>query len=407
MYHQRELSSPTTRARTWKAGEIFTVTDATELYELDRWGKGYFSISDDGHVRVHPTQGPRPAPSISSSLTDQPQLRGIGLPILLRFTDILRHRLGDIHGAFQTAIDAARVQGRLLLRLPDQGEPAAARRRGGPRFRPAVSTSASRPARSRSCWPCWRMADNDTPIICNGFKDAEFIEMAMLAQKIGRQHHPGRREVHRAGADPRLRREGRRPAAASACASSWPRAAAAAGKSSGGYRSKFGLTVTEVLRGARRAEGARHAGLLQAPALPPRQPDPQHPHRQGRAERGGAHLRRAASRRGAGLEYLDVGGGLGVDYDGSQTNFESSVNYTLQEYANDVVYHIQTRLRRGGREAPDDRLRERPRDGRVPQRAGLQRAGRVGLRRGRDAAERTADEARAAARRSASRPIRT
>ena len=92
----------------------------------------------------------------------------------------------------------------------------------------------------------------------------------------------------------------------------------------------------------RGAEGARHGGLLPAAALPPRQPDHQHPHRQGRAERGGARLRRAGQARAPGCEYLDVGGGLGVDYDGSQTNFESSVNYTLQEYANDVVYHIQT-----------------------------------------------------------------
>ena len=69
---------------------------------------------------------------------------------------------------------------------------------------------------------------------------------------------------------------------------------------------------------------------------------PEHPHRQGRAERGGAGLHRARRRPAPGSKYLDVGGGLGVDYDGSQTNFESSVNYTLEEYANDVVYHIQT-----------------------------------------------------------------
>ena len=113
-------------------------------------------------------------------------------------------------------------------------------------------------------------------------------------------------------------------------------------QASGGYRSKFGLTVTEVLRALRGAEAARHGRLLPAAALPPRQPDHQHPQHQERAERGGARLRRAGARRRRRCKYLDVGGGLGIDYDGSQTDFESSVNYTLQEYANDVVFHIQS-----------------------------------------------------------------
>ena len=152
---------------------------------------------------------------------------------------------------------------------------------------------------------------------------------------------------------------------------------------SGGYRSKFGLTVAEVLRGLDELSALRHAGLLQAPALSPWQPDSEHPHRQGGAQRGGQGLHRAV-KAGAGLEYLDVGGGLGVDYDGSQTNFESSVNYTLEEYANDVVYHIQTVCDDAGVKHPDDRVGERARDRRVPQRPHLQRARRVGVRRGKD-----------------------
>ena len=87
------------------------------------------------------------------------------------------------------------------------------------------------------------------------------------------------------------------------------------------------------------------------------------------------------ARAGAGLQYLDVGGGLGIDYDGSQTDFESSVNYTLQEYANDVIYHVQNVCDEVGRAASDDRHRERPRHRGVPQRAGLQRPRR--LRNGR------------------------
>ena len=83
---------------------MFTVGDATELYELDRWGQGYFSISNDGHVLVHPTKDPARAIDLKQ-LTDHLLLRGIGLPVLIRFTDILRHRVGDIHNAFKTAIN--------------------------------------------------------------------------------------------------------------------------------------------------------------------------------------------------------------------------------------------------------------------------------------------------------------
>ena len=166
---------------------------------------------------VHPTKDPSRAIDLKQ-LVDHLQLRGIGLPILIRFGDILRHRLGEIHDAFQTAITQHNYSGSYFCVYPikvnqqrqvveevlDFGKPVSVRPRGR--------------LASRSCWPSWRMADNDTPIICNGFKDAEFIEMAMLAQKIGRQHHSGRREIHRAGADPRDRREGRRAAARSACA---------------------------------------------------------------------------------------------------------------------------------------------------------------------------------------------
>ena len=99
----------------------------------------------------------------------------------------------------------------------------------------------------------------------------------------------------------------------------------------------------------------------------------------------------ASQRRG--LEYLDVGGGLGVDYDGSQTNFESSVNYTLQEYANDVVYHIQTCLRRSRRAASDDHFRKRPGRGGLSQCAGVRRAGRFRAGRERHSAANCAGDA--------------
>ena len=121
----------------------------------------------------------------------------------------------------------------------------------------------------------------------------------MLAQKIGPADHSRRREIHRAGADPRVRGAGRR-AADDRHARQAGRRGAGRWQSSGGYRSKFGLTVTEILRALRRAEGPRHGGLLQAAALPPRQPDHQHPAHQGRPERGRADLRRSGRARAPG-----------------------------------------------------------------------------------------------------------
>src|SRR5579862_982691 len=183
------------------------------------------------------------------------------------------------------------------------------------------------------------IADNETPIICNGFKDDEYIEMVMLAKKIGRQIIPVVEKYseldlivkhsRRVGVDPTI---GLRVKLAARGSGRW--------KSSGGYRSKFGLTVSEALQALDllKAEGLEgslellhfHLGSqitnirqIKAAVI--------------EAARIYVELKRA----GAGLKYMDVGGGLGIDYDGSQTDFESSVNYTLQEYANDVVYHIQ------------------------------------------------------------------
>ena len=284
------VSTPTTRARTWKAGEIFTVNDAAELYELDRWGKGYFSISSDGHVLAHPQKDP--ARSIDlKQLIDHLMLRGIELPVLIRFPGILRHRLGDIHDAFKSAINQHSYEGKYVCVYPikvNQQRHVVEEVLDFGREYGFGLEAGSKP----ELLAVMAQAYNDTPIICNGFKDAEFIEMAMLAQKIGRKVIPVVEKytelglilkyAEKVGVRPEI---GMRVKLAARGAGRW--------QGSGGYRSKFGLTVTEILRGARRAEEPRHAGLLQAPALPSRQPDPEHPHRQGGAQRSGPHLRRA------------------------------------------------------------------------------------------------------------------
>jgi arginine decarboxylase len=319
------------------ATERWSAQDARELYDIAAWGKGYFSIDDGGHVHVHPSKDPNRSIDLKK-LVDSLVLRGISLPILIRFAEILKHRLGEMHDVFSTAIAEHRYQGEYCCVYPikvnqqrqvveevlEFGKPSHFGLEAG-----------SKP----ELLAVMALADNETPIICNGFKDDEYIEMAMLAQKIGRKIIPVVEKytelqlivqyAAKVGVRPVI---GVRVKLASRGSGRW--------KSSGGFRSKFGLTATEVTQALKELTDLGMADCLQL----------LHFHlgsqitniRQVKgAVNEAARIYVELVRAGAGMRYLDVGGGLGIDYDGSQTDFESSVNYTLQEYANDVVYHIQ------------------------------------------------------------------
>lgn len=317
--------------------EQWTTLDAAELYDVASWGKGYFSVGANGNLYVHPTKDP--ARSIDlKKLVDTLVLRGISLPILIRFGDILRHRLGEIYQAFESAIAEHGYQGQYCcvypIKVNQQRQVIEELFRFGRRFRFGLE-AGSKP----ELLAVLALADNQTPIICNGFKDDEYIEMVMLARKIGRLIIPVvekytelemiAEHARRIGVRPVI---GLRLKLATRGSGRW--------KSSGGYRSKFGLTVSEARRALERLRQLDMADCLEL----------LHFHLGSQitnirfikaAVIEAARIYVELARAGAGLRYLDVGGGLGVDYDGSQTDFESSVNYTLQEYANDVVYHIQ------------------------------------------------------------------
>ncbi len=325
-------TTATSTTRTW------SVHDASELYEVSRWGNGYFAVNSSGHLEVHPTKDPQRAIDLKQ-LVDRLQLRGIGLPVLVRFTDILKHRLGEIYGAFQSAIAQSQYQGRYHcvypIKVNQQRQVVEEVLNFGKPYHFGLE-AGSKP----ELLAVVALADNDTPIICNGFKDAEYIETAMLAQKIGRNIIPVIEKytelglildaAEKVGVRPQI---GMRVKLASRGSGRW--------QSSGGYRSKFGLTVTEIMRGL---EELKSRGMQDCLKL-------LHFHLGSQitnirivkgALNEAARVYTELVKLGAGLQYIDVGGGLGVDYDGSQTNFESSMNYTLQEYANDVVYHLQS-----------------------------------------------------------------
>jgi arginine decarboxylase len=317
----------------------WSTVDASELFDVASWGKGYFSVNAEGHVLVHPEKEPARAIDLKK-LIDTLVLRGISLPILIRFAEILKHRLGELHDAFDVAIREHKYNGNYCcvypIKVNQQRQVVEEVLEFGKPFKFGLE-AGSKP----ELLAVMALADNETPIICNGFKDDEYIEMAMLAQKVGRHIIPVvekytelgliAKYAERVGVRPTI---GIRAKLASRGSGRW--------KSSGGYRSKFGLSTTEVMRAL---EELRMWGMQDCLKL-------LHFHlgsqitniRQIKgAVTEAARLYAELWRTGAtGLQYMDVGGGLGVDYDGSQTDFESSVNYTLQEYAGDVVYHIQS-----------------------------------------------------------------
>src|SRR5215831_9172011 len=167
----------------------WSVQDSVELYGIRHWSKGYFSINGEGHVVVHPTKRPDRAIDLKQ-LVDNLQARGIQLTILLRFTDILRHRVGEIHDAFKAAIQESGYQGGYCCVYPikvnqqrhvveeilDFGRPYHFGLEAGSKPELLAVLALTNGL--------------DTPIICNGFKDDEFIQMAVLARKIGKQIIP-------------------------------------------------------------------------------------------------------------------------------------------------------------------------------------------------------------------------
>src|SRR3974390_470045 len=315
----------------------WSTAEAGELYDVAAWGKGYFSVGKNGHVWVHPDKDPARGLDLKE-LVDNLGLRGISLPILIRFGQILKHRLGEMHQAFENASTEHGCKGEYCcvypIKVNQQRQVVEEVFEYGRPYKFGLE-AGSKP----ELLAVLAIADNDTPIVCNGFKDEEYIEMVMLAKKIGRQIIPVvekyteldliLKHSERVGVRPTI---GLRVKLASRGSGRW--------KSSGGYRSKFGLSATEAMRALQELKdlgmadccnllhfhlGSQITNIRQIKGAV------------NEAVRVYVDLARA----GAGLKYLDVGGGLGVDSAGSQTDFESSVNYTLQEYANDIIYHVQ------------------------------------------------------------------
>jgi len=324
--------------RKFNPAQPWRIEDSLDLYNVTAWGKGYFSINGAGHVVVRPdTTEEREIDLLE--VVEGLQARDLSTPVVVRFSDILAHRLKRLHDAFASAITENEYKNRYAAVFPikvnQQRLVVEEVYRYGRDYGFGLEVG-SKP----ELLAVMAMTENapERLIVCNGFKDDSYIEAVTLATKLGRtiipvvenfeelglilKHAAAYQVRPRMGVRVKLNSEG---------AGRW--------STSTGDKSKFGLFITEILELFNVLKSHDMLDCLQLVHCHPGS-QLQDIRRIKDAINELAHVYAELKLMGAGLQYIDVGGGLGVDYDGSGTNFASSMNYTLQEYASDVVYRI-------------------------------------------------------------------
>ncbi len=333
-----------------RASGNWGVPDALELYNLPAWGSGYFSINEAGNVVVRPDGTPAREIDLLEVVQGL-QARDLAAPVVVRFSDILAHRLRHLNDAFARAIGECEYRNRYAAVFPikvnQQRLVVDEVYRYGREFGFGLEVG-SKP--ELLAVMAVTESASDRLIVCNGFKDSSYIEAVILATKLGRTIIPVvenfaeleliLRHAKTYAVRPRI---GVRVKLASEGSGRW--------RDSAGEKSKFGLFATEIIEllATLRAEGMEDC-LKLVHCHPGSQL--QDIRRVKDAINELAHVYAELKLAGAGLEYIDVGGGLGIDYDGTGTNYSSSMNYTLDEYANDVVYRIASVCNARGVEHP-------------------------------------------------------
>ena len=314
------------------------VEDSAQLYQVDSWGSGYFGVNEAGHVVVRPDQQAGREIDLHD-VVEGLKARDLTAPVVIRFSDIIAHRLKGLNDAFAQAIAENDYRNRYSAVFPikvnQQRLVVEEVYRSGAAYGFGLEVG-SKP--ELLVVMAMTEENQDRLIICNGFKDDSYIETVTLAAKLGRKIVTVvenfvelgliLKHAQKYGIRPNI---GVRVKLAAEGAGRW--------RESAGEKSKFGLFITEILEVV---DVLRKADMLDCLKLV-------HCHigsqlqdirRVKDAVTELAHVYAELRLLGAGIEYLDIGGGLGVDYDGSRTNYESSMNYTLNEYAGDVVYRI-------------------------------------------------------------------
>jgi arginine decarboxylase len=325
-------------ARKFNPAQPWRIEDSLDLYHLAAWGKGYFSINAAGHVVVRPDTTERHEIDLYE-VVEGLKARDLTTPVVVRFSDILAHRLRRLHEAFAQAITENDYRNRYAavypIKVNQQRLVVEEVYRYGKEFGFGLEVG-SKP----ELLAVMAMTENASErlIICNGFKDDSYIEAVTFATKLGRTIIPVVENFEELGlilkharnyqVRPRI---GVRVKLFSEGSGRW--------SASAGEKSKFGLFITEILELFNVLKAHDMLDCLQLVHCHPGS-QLQDIRRIKDAINELAHVYAELKLMGAGLQYIDVGGGLGVDYDGSGTNFPSSMNYTLNEYASDVVYRI-------------------------------------------------------------------
>ena len=315
----------------------WTVEDAASLYMLDRWGAGYFDVSDKGEVTVAPLQTKGIALPIIDVVREAQDIK-LTTPLLIRFQDLLRHRVETLNRAFTKAISEHSYRGsyrgvfplkvnqlrEVVEEILDAGRP----------FHHGIEVG-SKPEIFAGLAV---HSDPESIIICNGYKDRNFIRTALIGRKLGKKVIIVAEKVSEVQLITEIAKElgvepwiGLRVRLLSKGAGKWA--------TSGGEHAKFGLSTAEILEAI---EIMEHAGMASSFKLLHFHIGSQIPDilTIKRAVREAAMYYAKLYKSGHRLEYVDVGGGLAIDYDGSRSTFHSSMNYSVEEYASDIVYNI-------------------------------------------------------------------
>jgi len=317
--------------------ESWTVKDAKAMYLVDRWGGGYFEVNENGDMTVLPLMG-RGGKIVIREVVEAARAKGLACPLLIRFQDMLHHRVRALNEAFNAAISRKRFKGVYRGVFPIKVN----------QLREVVEeiVNAGRPfhyglevgSKPELFAALSLHTDNDSLIICNGYKDDRYIRAALLGRRLGKTVMlvaEKLSEVERivsiakeVGIEPMI---GVRLRLSSKGAGKW--------SESSGSAAKFGLSTEELLQvtAILREAGMESALRLLHFHIGSQVPDILIIKRAIReATRYYAKLRKM----GHPIEYLDVGGGLAIDYDGSRTTSHSSMNYSIREYARDIVYNV-------------------------------------------------------------------